>query len=199
MSTADSLGTAGLSVGQHTLWVQADGWDYVAESDESNNWRSFTFDVVAPETSGFDIDVTYSSGLTQALRGFLEEAMSGAIDNWRTIIRSDLPDAGTVDDLLVHVRVLSTIDGAGRIFAQAGPTGLRDGDRGLPWSGVVEFDGVDLSARMSAGDMRLVEMISTHEIGHVLGLGTLWDWFGFVGSRRMPIRKTGRLSPSIEP
>ena len=48
MSTADSFGTAGLSVGQHTLWIKADGWGYVSESDESNNWRSFTFDVTAP-------------------------------------------------------------------------------------------------------------------------------------------------------
>ena len=43
-----SFSTAGLSVGQHTLWVAADNWSYVGEGNETNNWTSVTFDVTAP-------------------------------------------------------------------------------------------------------------------------------------------------------
>ena len=48
------FGTADLSVGQHTLWVDADNWGQVAESNETNNFRSITFNVTAPAdaTSG---------------------------------------------------------------------------------------------------------------------------------------------------
>ena len=40
--------TAGLSVGQHTVWVGADNWGQVGESNETNNWQSLTFMVTAP-------------------------------------------------------------------------------------------------------------------------------------------------------
>ena len=36
--------TSNLSVGQHTLWVGADNLGQTIESDETNNWRSITFD-----------------------------------------------------------------------------------------------------------------------------------------------------------
>jgi hypothetical protein len=55
----NSFSTTGLSVGQHTLWVEADsfndgtgqfnsGNNDVAESNEVNNWVSITFTVTAP-------------------------------------------------------------------------------------------------------------------------------------------------------
>ena len=47
-SFTDSISTSGLSVGTHTLWVDADNWNNVAESTETNNWNSVTFTVTAP-------------------------------------------------------------------------------------------------------------------------------------------------------
>src|SRR5437879_4782504 len=44
----NGFNTANLSVGQHTLWVDADNFGQVSESDETNNWRSVTFTVTAP-------------------------------------------------------------------------------------------------------------------------------------------------------
>src|SRR5262249_60981552 len=46
-SDHNSISTAGLSLGQHTLWFNADTWNDVKEGDETNNWNSFTFNVVA--------------------------------------------------------------------------------------------------------------------------------------------------------
>src|SRR5262249_25269475 len=58
-TATNSFSTAGLA-GQHTLWVKADYWNSatnmansgnndVAESDETNNWNSVTFNVLAPD------------------------------------------------------------------------------------------------------------------------------------------------------
>ena len=44
----DSFITTDLSVGQHTLWVAADEWNSVVESDETNNLSSVNFTVTAP-------------------------------------------------------------------------------------------------------------------------------------------------------
>ena len=60
------------------------------------------------------------------------------------------------------------------ILGQAGPTRLRPGSF-LPASGVMSFDSADL-ARMES-DGSLVRVI-IHEMGHVLGFGTIWDELG---------------------
>jgi hypothetical protein len=44
---ANGFSTAGLSVGQHTLWIGADNFGQTAEGDENNNWQSITFTVTA--------------------------------------------------------------------------------------------------------------------------------------------------------
>ena len=44
VSFNDSVSTANLSIGTHTLWVGADTWSNVAESDETNNWTPVSFD-----------------------------------------------------------------------------------------------------------------------------------------------------------
>ena len=41
--------TAGLSAGQHFLWIGADNWNQVAEGNETNNWTSVAFTVLAPD------------------------------------------------------------------------------------------------------------------------------------------------------
>ena len=45
----NSIDTAGLSVGQHTLYIKEDYWNNgVGESNETNNVKSITFNVTAP-------------------------------------------------------------------------------------------------------------------------------------------------------
>ena len=46
---------------------------------------------------------------------------------------------------------------------------------GLPYHGIMRLDSADLAAMASNGT--LLDVI-THEMGHVLGLGTLWSSFG---------------------
>ncbi len=60
--------------------------------------------------------------------------------------------------------------------AKPAPTGIRTGSF-LPYSGIMQFDTADLADLEAAG--RLVDVI-THEMGHVLGFGTVWTDLGLL-------------------
>ena len=49
VNDGNSFSTANLTAGTHTLWIRADDTGAVTESNENNNWRSFSFTVAAPE------------------------------------------------------------------------------------------------------------------------------------------------------
>lgn len=81
----------------------------------------------------------------------------------------------TIDDLLILADVVD-IDGVGGVLGSAGPCVIRSAS-GLPLIGRMRFDSADLVNLETAG--RLDEVI-VHEMGHVLGIGGLWDDFGLV-------------------
>ena len=125
---------------------------------------------VAP---AFVIDVRFKGGLTSAQQA----AFTTAAARWARIITADVPsvvvDGETIDDIVIDASG-TAIDGPQGILGQAGPTQLRPGSF-LPAAGVMEFDTADLSAMEADGS--LVNVI-THEMGHVLGLGSIWDELG---------------------
>ena len=88
--------------------------------------------------------------------------------------------AGQVDDVVMFVSI-DSIDGPGRVLARAGPCGQRLRAfqfEGYPtiWKGVIaggmEFDEDDM-ARLGASGTLLSTV--THEMGHALGFGTMWE------------------------
>jgi hypothetical protein len=121
-----------------------------------------------PTTGNFDIRLRFS-GLNSTQQAIFEQAAA----RWESIIVGDLPNATynglSVDDLLIEARGVY-IDGRGNILGQAGPDRYRYSS-GLPYHGVMEFDSADLSAMQSNGTLLGVIM---HEMGHVLGIGTIW-------------------------
>jgi len=136
-------------------------------------------DIAATE-SPFAIEVRFLGGLTPGQ----QQAFAAAADRWTTMIVGDLPavqvDGETIDDLLILAQGVP-IDGPGRILGQAGPTHLRPKGAGsaafLPAKGVMSFDTADLEQMERAGTLRDV---ITHEMGHVLGAGTVWPLKGLL-------------------
>jgi hypothetical protein len=85
------------------------------------------------------------------------------------------PISQSVDDLLIDASAVD-LDGAGNILGKAGPCALGR-NVPLPVYGVVQFDRADVEVLEQAGQLQTVIL---HEIGHVLGLGTLWKDRGLV-------------------
>ena len=125
--------------------------------------------------SPFRIDVRFLGGLSATQ----EAAFEAAADRWTTVIVGDLPgvivDGEEIDDILILAQG-SPIDGVGQILGQAGPTHVRPESAGafalLPAKGIMTFDTADLEAMEADGTLGDV---ITHEMGHVLGIGTMWS------------------------
>jgi hypothetical protein len=121
---------------------------------------------------GFDIVVDYTGDATY------EAVFTEAAARWEEIILGDLPDFasaqyGLIDDLLIDASVVA-IDGTGGILGQAGPDSFRTTTL-LPAHGIMEFDSADVEGMLAAGTL---DDVILHEIGHVLGIGILWDFLG---------------------
>ena len=82
------------------------------------------------------------------------------------------PLSGVVDDLIIDFAI-RPIDGVGQILGQAGPCTMATGDR-LTRVGGMEFDSDDVATMLAAGTF---DEIVVHEMGHVLGIGTLWSYY----------------------
>ncbi|WP_202921233.1 pre-peptidase C-terminal domain-containing protein [Anatilimnocola aggregata] len=128
-----------------------------------------------PAAGGFDIQIVYS-GFTASQRAIFERAAA----KWEAIIVGDLPNATyngvAVDDLLIHASS-AVIDGVNGVLGQAGYDRLRSSGTRLPYHGNMEFDSADLASMEANGSLFNVIV---HEMGHVLGIGTLWQSRGLL-------------------
>ena len=81
----------------------------------------------------------------------------------------------TVDDILIFA-ILDSIDGPGKILGQAGPCWIRGPmpatGKWLPIIGVMFFDTADVATLEGRNQF---DEVVTHEMGHVLGFGTIWS------------------------
>ncbi len=142
--------------------------------------------------SAYKIEVRFVGGLNTAQKN----AFKTAAKRWTKVIVGDVPSVmvsgEVIDDLLIMAQGVD-IDGPGKILGQAGPTHLRPASAGanafLPAKGLMSFDTADL-AQMQA-DGTLVDVI-THEMGHVIGIGTIWSNKGLLtGANSANPRFTG--------
>ncbi|SNZ00794.1 leishmanolysin-related zinc metalloendopeptidase [Flagellimonas pacifica] len=121
----------------------------------------------------FSIEVRFLGGLTQSQ----QEVFDTAACRWQEIITGELPRVQLANgdmDIISNVRIDAqgtNIDGTSGILGQAGPTQLRSGSF-LPATGIMRFDSADL-ARLEAENS--LKDVIIHEMGHVLGFGTLWS------------------------
>ncbi len=142
----------------------------------------------ATGTGGFQIELRYQTGATAAQ----QQAFNNAAARWQGLVIGDLPDvqlttqAGqcgsnspaineTVDDVIILVTI-EPIDGPGGVLGSAGPCFVRIANN-LPILGQMTFDSGDLTVLETSGDLGSVIL---HEMGHVLGVGTLWTTMGLL-------------------
>ena len=173
---------SGWSGSSFYIVMRTDAASQVTETNESNNFGQAGSGLdYAPITvggttqpGGFQIQLSMS-GLTATQQAIFQQAA----DRWEEVIVGDLPNATyrgqTVDDLLINASA-SSIDGVGGILGQAGPDAFRSGTS-LPYHGSMEFDSADIASMQSNGS--LLDVV-VHEIGHILGIGTLWSTKGLV-------------------
>ena len=134
--------------------------------------------------SGYNVQVQFLTAMTATQRA----AFLAAAARWSSIIVGDLPaelvqgGAGecgdnspainqTVNDILIFASV-APIDGPGGIIGSAGPCWVRLPGY-LTLVGDMTFDAADMPALESTNRLQPVIL---HEMGHVLGFGTLWDY-----------------------
>lgn len=129
-------------------------------------------------TGGFDIVIRYTGD--PQYQALFDQAAA----RWESVITGDIPNFnssryGQIDDLLIDASI-SAIDGQGAVLGQAGPDEFRSGSL-LPSHGVMQFDSADISSLAGGGSLLGVIL---HEMGHVLGIGTLWDSLGLESNFR---------------
>jgi subtilisin-like proprotein convertase family protein len=167
-----------------------------------NRWAlGLTTDAVPP--SAFHVDVRFLGGLSPAQQA----AFADAAVRWSEIITGDVPpvniDGEIIDDVLIEAQGIA-IDGPGGVLGQAGPRFIRPSSN-LPIKGIMSFDTADLDRMEADGSLKDVIL---HEMGHVLGIGTIWDLLGllegggsvdptFVGASAM--REYGTLRKKADP
>jgi hypothetical protein len=89
----------------------------------------------------------------------------------------------TVQDLVIYASV-QDIDGAGRILAQSGPCVTRPrSSGGLTSLGLMLFDAADLASMSQRG---ILQDVITHEMLHIVGIGTLWSDKQLVAAQGTP-------------
>ncbi len=118
---------------------------------------------------GHPIEVVFRGGLNAAQRAAFEQAA----DVWSSILRASVPPVDLGGDIIRGVRIEAAgiqIDGPAAILGRATYIALRPGSL-VPATGIMEFDTADLANMEMQGN--LVDVI-VHEMGHVLGIGTLW-------------------------
>lgn len=106
-------------------------------------------------------------------------AFAQAANRWGTVIQDDLPTVkinGEEISGVVVTAIATKIDGPANRYGQAGPTHLRPKSL-LPAGGIMEFDTSDLAQLEEEG--KLVNVV-IHEMGHVLGIGNLWEYMGLI-------------------
>lgn len=165
---------------------------------EVDDLAPLTIYAKAVPASSWDVEFRFLSDITDSQR----QAFNRAAERWRKVIIGDLPDTeipqqvatfcglpensgiGRVDDVVIIVRI-EPIDGPGKVLGSAGPCGIRGpsgplGPLGQTAVGTMRFDIADAEALEASGRF---EDVVIHEMGHVLGVGTLWRYHDLVADR----------------
>lgn len=170
------VGSWVVQLGANTLTATAAG------TGVTGNPVTFTATGVNP---AFHIDLRFLTTMSPAR----QEVFDSAAARWERLIFGDVPDltvtageipagscgdnspaiAETIDDIIILV-TLDSIDGKGSVLGGATNCFVRIPGF-LPLLGLMHFDTADVADLEANGSFKTVIL---HEMGHVLGFGTLW-------------------------
>ncbi|MFC5597528.1 leishmanolysin-related zinc metalloendopeptidase [Deinococcus cellulosilyticus] len=138
---------------------------------------AYAEDLGLPEPFNIQLTFPQSTLLTPSQKQVFETAAR----RWEKVILEgsndfydfDLGDGRVlnVDDLEITADAVN-IDGVGGVLGRAGPEFVRPFSE-IPITGIMQFDAADLAQMESEGSLQNVIL---HEMGHVLGIGTLERW-----------------------
>ena len=163
----------------------------VTASDPGGLSAVVTFEVsVSAPPDGFHIELVFASSVTATQ----EAAFRHAASRWMTVLApTELPDFeaqnwscgddprferhAAIDDVMI-VAVVEEVDGPGKTLGSAGPCWVRRASQ-LPIYGRMRIDAADLERVERRGGLKDLVL---HEMGHVLGIGTIWEVFELLGN-----------------
>ena len=175
--TSDSDGST-LSIRHQAGEIGETSISVVVTDGENSVSESFRYRVNA---SPFHVELLF---LDENLSSSQRQSFLQAAQQWSSVIQSDLENrilagtqcngefeySGEVDDILIGV-ISTVLDGPNGTLGRAGPCSIRRAD-GLPFTGIMHFDLSDIVRLEGHG---LLTDTIYHEMGHVLGFGTLWN------------------------
>jgi PKD repeat protein len=156
----------------------------IEDSKGGSASKTTSITVSTPSSDPYDITLRFTGSPTSSQQA----AFDAAAARWQQVITQGFPTIslnlaadecypgfpafnGSVDDILIDAAVVD-IDGPGRILGLAGPC-LARSDNNLTAYGVMRFDSADLAQLEASGQL---DEVIFHEMGHVLGIGTLWNY-----------------------
>ncbi len=138
-----------------------------------------------PIVSAYNIDLRFLTPMSPTQTA----AFTSAAARWSSIVVGDLPvdtvlaapgDCGAnspamnnevIDDIVIFASI-DSIDGPGNILGGASPCYIRNASK-LTLVGEMTFDSADVAV-LEANN--ILNAVILHEMGHVLGIGTLWTY-----------------------
>ncbi len=168
---------------------------------------SITADISATVQTGYQITIRFFGAAMSAAQQALftnaaarisgivigdvidADARGGTIDPAQCGVTGQPNLNEIIDDVLIYASI-QDIDGAGKVLAQAGPCFIRGTATGDQTAvGTMQFDSADLGTLSGAGSL---QEVITHEMMHVVGVGTLWEDRGqLIGAGTPDPRYTG--------
>ena len=174
IATVNSSGMlTGLSAGKTTLTISTLG-----------TTKTMPVSVAKLQTNGFKIDLRFVGNVSttlqtaaQAAAARWEQVISAPLQSYRVDVNQNDCGQGipavheSVQNMIIYI-ASDSIDGPSNTAGEGGPCVLRDPPVAMLTAlGSLTIDSADVGYLAQSGS--LVDLL-THEMGHILGIGTLW-------------------------